>query len=334
VAAAVLIPASLLGGSPRSTAPEPTPPSPAGHTAWLHDGQLTLPDGSTVDVDLDNQDVTQLGVLTDGRIVVATSQPQVIQVFSAAGEHAATYRVPTNAITMSADDTLAAWIDDNHRVVVLESGVTEPTTFAWGIPMPGEADGSIDAVYGSGCANDGCTVLGGDFTTTTTTLSLRSEPGIDLETSEPLRIEDVSPSGELWAVSFPPAEGEQFGCSGLYDVEAGQVIARNCNTSLLRFAPDGQHLSGMRGDNDMFGQAEVYDLALKPVDVFDPGKNTVLKDVAWADASHLLVVTAGLDRHPSWSLLRVPIDGGDPETVTGPVDGPSAEDRSTFRLSD
>ena len=60
---------------------------------------------------------------------------------------------------------------------MLESGVTEPTTFEWGIPMPGEASGSIDAVYGSDCANDGCTVLGGDFTTTTTTLSLRSEPG-------------------------------------------------------------------------------------------------------------------------------------------------------------
>ena len=94
---------------------------------------------------------------------------------------------------MSADDTLAAWIDENSRVVVLESGVTEPTTFDWGIPMPGEAVGSIDAVYGSDCANDGCTVLGGDFTTTTTKLSLRSEPGIDLGTSEPLRVTDVEP---------------------------------------------------------------------------------------------------------------------------------------------
>ena len=87
---------------------------------------------------------------------------------------------------------------------MLESGVAEPTTFEWGIPMPGEASGSIDAVYGSDCANDGCTVLGGDFNTTTTKLSLLSEPGTDLGTSEPLQVAAVSPDGEQWAVSFPP----------------------------------------------------------------------------------------------------------------------------------
>ena len=58
---------------------------------------------------------------------------------------------------------------------MLESGVAEPTTFEWGIPMPtARCVGSIDAVYGSDCANDGCTVLGGDFITTTSKLSLRS----------------------------------------------------------------------------------------------------------------------------------------------------------------
>ena len=152
VAAAVLLPAALLGGSPKSAEPEPTPPSPLGHTAVLHDGELSLPDGSTVALDLDNRDVNQLGVLSDGRIVAATSRPYGIQVFSAAGEHVATYRGAVNALTMSADDTLASWIDENYRVVVLESGVTEPTTFEWGIPMPGEGVGSIDAVYGSDCA--------------------------------------------------------------------------------------------------------------------------------------------------------------------------------------
>ncbi len=102
-------------------------------------------------------------MLTDGRIVVAVSNSRIVRVYGSDGTLESKHDVALNQITMSADDTLAAWIDDKSRVVVLESGVTEPTTFDWGIPMPGEAFGSIDAVYGSDCANDGCTVLGGDF---------------------------------------------------------------------------------------------------------------------------------------------------------------------------
>ncbi len=334
VAAAVLVPAALLGGSPRSAGPEPITPPPAAHTAVLHDRQLTLPDGSTVGVELDNRDVTQLGVLGDGRIVAATSRPRAIQVFSPDGEPTASYPVAYNAFTMSPDDDLVAWVDRSARVQVLESGVTEPTPFQWGIPMPGEAVGSIDAVYGSDCAHDGCTVLGGDFTTTTTSLSLRSEPGVDLSTSEPLRVTDVSRAGEHWAVSYPSSQDEQYGCSGIYDVATDEIQARSCETSGLRFAPDDEHLLGMRGDNAMYGQVEVYDRELRQVMVYDPEGKRVVKAAAWADASHLLVVTADLGPQPQWLLLRVPIDGGEPETVAGPVEGPNPENASPFLLSD
>ena len=334
VAAALVIPGLVGGGSPRGKDPQPAPPAPAGHTANLHDGRVSLPDGRTVEVDLDDRDVTQLGVLTDGRIVAATSRPQAIQVFSPSGDPVARHQVPINAIKMSADDTLVAWTDEDHRVVVLETGVTEPITFQWGIPMPGEGFGSIDAVYGSDCAHDGCTVLGGDFSTTTTTLSRRAGPGTDLETSEPLRVTDVSPSSDVWAVSFPPADGDQFGCSGIFEVETGQVLARNCDTSGLRFAPDGQHLLGMRGDNGMFGRVEVYDRDLQQLRVYDPEGGRVVKAAAWEDGSHLLVVTAGLDTRPEWSLVRVPIDGGSPQTLVGPVDGPHPEAGTAFLLSD
>jgi hypothetical protein len=144
----------------------------------------------------------------------------------------------------------------------------------------------------------------------------------------------VSPDGEQWAVSFPPGPDQQFGCSGLYDVETNRILARNCDTSGLRFAPDGQQLFGMRGDNDMYGRVEVYDQDLRQPVVYDPGDQVVVKDVAWADESNLLVVTAVLTGRPQWSLVRVPIDGGDPETVVGPVDGPHAELPSVFRLSE
>ena len=124
---------------------------------------------------------------------------------------------------------------------------------------------------------------------------------------------------------FPPAEGEQFGCSGIYEVETGRVLARNCDTSGLRFAPYGRHLLGMRGDNAMFGQVQVYDEELPQVSVYQPPGKGVVKTAAWADESHLFVVIADLDSQPGWSLLRVPIDGGAPETVVGPVAGPNPE---------
>ena len=221
-------------------------PSPTGHTAFAaRPAAQPARRAARSPLDLDNRDVQQLGVLTDGRIVVAVTNSRIVRVYGSDGTLESEHDVALNQITMSADDTLAAWIDDDSRVVVLESGVTEPTTFEWGIPMPGEAYGSIDAVYGSDCANDGCTVLGGDFSTTTTRLSLRSEPGTDLETSEPLRVAAVSPDGEQWAVSFPPGDGEQFGCSGVYFPATDLVIGTDVRHDVLavlagRHPPDGE----------------------------------------------------------------------------------------------
>jgi hypothetical protein len=238
-------------------------------------------------------------------------------------------------MTMSPDDHLVAWVDEDLRVQVLEGGVSQPTTFDWGIPMPGEGVGSIDAVYGSDCAHDGCTVLGGDFNTTTTRLSRLTEPGTDLETSEPLRVASVSPDGEQWAVSYPSPKDPQFGCSGVYAPATDAVTARTCRTTYWLFSPDGTHLTAARGDNQMWGSVEVvrWGEGGDPVLTFEPDDGFVVKDWGWDDAKHLLVVVAGLGR-PEWSLLRVPIDGGEPETVVGPADGPNAEDPSPFLLSD
>jgi hypothetical protein len=344
VAAAIIVPTALVGG-PDRTSPDPAPPSPtvtpspspsAAETpgaSVLHDGVLTRPDGSTVPLDVDTADVQQLGVLTDGRIVVAGTRPYGVQVYSPDGELESEHEVALNAITMSADDTLATWLDETFRVVVLESGVAEPTTFDGGIPMPGESPGSLDAVLGSDCAAGGCTVLGGDYATTTTEVTLTANR--DLETSEPLRVAAVSPDGERWAVTFPAGESEQFGCSGLYDPAAGDVVARNCDTTLWSYSPDGVHLTGARGDNTMWGSVEVLDEDLDVVLSYEPGAGQVVKDWGWADAEHLLVVVVGLDgESPDWSLLRVPIDGGDPEVVAGPVPGPNAEMPSLFIVSD
>jgi hypothetical protein len=185
VAAAIVLPAALTGGGHRA-APEPAPPAPTAPTApgtsVLHDGAVTFPDGHTVAVAVDNADVQQLGVLADGRLVVASSKPYGILVFAPDGTLETRYHGAVNALTMSADDRLVAWVDESFRISVLESGVAEPTTLP-GIPMPGESPGSIDAVLGSDCANGGCTVLGGDYATTTTEVTATGAR--DLRTPSP-----------------------------------------------------------------------------------------------------------------------------------------------------
>jgi hypothetical protein len=300
----------------------------------LHDGVLTHPDGSTTPLDVDTTDLQQYGVLTDGRVVVAVPGQHLVRVYGPAGGLQAEYDVAVNAITMSADDTSVAWIDANLSAVVLESGRAEPTTFEWGVPMPGEAYGSIDAIYGSDCANDGCTLLVGDFATTTYVLQKVSEPAAPLQTSEPLRVAAVTADGQQWAVTFPPGEDEQFGCSGLYDPASDSVVARSCDTTVWDYSPDGTHVVGARGDNGMWGSVEVLDQRLEVTLDYRAEDGQVVKDWGWADAEHLWVVVAGLDADPQWSLLRVPIDGSDVEGVTGPLPGPNPEQGSLFTVSD
>ncbi len=273
VAVVAAVPALLSGSLDRAGGPEPAPPAPthSAHTAVLHDGEVTMPDGSTVRVDLDNADVTQLGVLTDGRIVAATSRPQAIQVFSPEGDLEKRFPVPVNAITMSPTDDLVAWADDSYRIQVLESGVDEPVTLS-GVPLPGETFPTIDAVTGSDCAAGGCTAYAGDGTTTSAAATL--DGARDLTTSKPLRIRDVSPDGALWAVALPDSGPEpQVRCAGLYDPETDEVVARNCNYgSSLEFSPDGQYLTGAEGDNNMFGEVHVFDLGLERVGTWQPAR--------------------------------------------------------------
>lgn len=328
VALAILVPTVLTGGTNRSQGPEPAPAPPSAPGASvLHDGVVTRPDGSTVPVDVSNENVVDYGVLTDGRVVVALQKPYAVRVFGADGSLQATYPIQVNAVTMSADDRVAAWVDENYQTAVLRSGVAEPVTMDGPPSLGGESPGRIDAVL------DAEHLLVGDANTTTGVLT---PAGItDLTTSRPLQVTDVSPDGDLWAVQYADDSDPQFGCSGLYDPEAEELVAENCETSLLEFSPDGQHLTGARGDNQMWGSVEIFDLGLDEVGRLEPD-GEVIKDWGWADAGHVFATTAVLDgsQQGQGSLVRVAVDGTWLETVTGPVEGPHAESPPEFILSE
>ena len=323
VAAAIVLPMALTGGTNRS-APDPAPPVP-GHVAVLHDGRVTLPDASTVDLGVDTADVSQLGILTDGRIVLATMKPYAVRVYEPDGTLQRQYPVQMNVITMSPRDDAVAWVAEDFTVRVLESGAPEPTRLP-GIPMPGEAAGIIDVVLDAGH------LLVGDGTTTTGELT---PDGVrELDTAEPFRVADVSPGGELWAVTFVPDADHQYGCTGLYDPGTRQVVKRSCKVYPLAFAPDGAHLLSGYFENNMAGDVSVLDLDLRPVARFSPaGRSTAVSRVAWADASHLL---AGVSdwKTSEWTLERVGIDGTEPEVVDGPTHGRNPEFLAEYVLSD
>jgi hypothetical protein len=323
VALAVIVPSVLTGGQGKADrAPEPAP-APPGHTAVLHDGQVELPDGTTVDLGVDNEDVSQMGVLTDGRIVLATSRPSAVRVYEPDGSLQAQYGVGVNAITMSANDDVVAWAGDDYYVYTLASGARAPVRLP-GVPMAGEGYGSIDAVLGAD------RVLAGDFNTTT--VEITPQGARDLPAGQPMRVTDVSADGDLWAVQYADDADPQYGCSGLYDPQASELVARSCDTSGLRFSPDGQHLLGMRGDNNMAGSADVFDLDLEPVASYSPDP-AVVSRAAWADGDHVLVATA--DWHDNtWSLVRVGLDGGDPKVLDGPRDGRNPEMVAEYLLSE
>lgn len=341
--AVIAVPFTLSGGDDRSgpdPAPSPLTPTPSPSASGpvmpgssvLHDGVLTHPDGSTTPLDVVTTDLQEFGVLTDGRVVVPVPGVHKIRVYGADGRLDEEYDTDLNTITMSADDTLAAWLDVNLRVVVLESGRAEPTTFEWGIPMPGEAYGSIDALYGSDCAAGGCTLLVGDFNTTRHVLTSVTEPAQDLTTSMPLRVASVSADGSRWAVNLPQGEDEQFGCAGIYDPAAAELVASDCDETLWSFSPDGQRVVSARGDNGMWSTLRVLDAGLGEAAEYG-AEGRVYTGWGWQDAEHLLGVTVTTGATPEWSLVRITV-GGQEEVVFGPVSGPDAEQGPELTISE
>jgi hypothetical protein len=237
---------------------------------------------------------------------------------------------------MSAAGNLAAWVDRDGRVEVLESGGAEPVRLA-PVPVPGGMP-VVDAALGSRCAAGGCSVLVGDGSTTVGEVT--ADATRDVETPEPLRVDDVSADGRSWAVTFPPSGGDQqHGCVGLYDPATRRVTARTCGSANLRFAPDGRTLVGGFFENGAAAEVQLLDRRLRVVRTYRPA-DAVVSRVGWSAAGHVLAATAtqaaaaGPAAPYAWSLVSVPVDAGDPVVVEGPVDGGDPEQLSEYLFSD
>jgi hypothetical protein len=304
-------------------------PVPSAHTAVLHEGTADLPDGGSVHVSRSQDDVSQLGFLTDGRILAATSHPMAIKVISTTDSSTASYPVTYNAFAVSADDRLAAWVDQAGRVQVLEAGHADPVEMAH-VPAKYGAPPTVAAVTGADCANGGCRVLVGDTTTWGATTSEGYE---EVLAGQELSVTDISPDGSLWAVHTQGDVDHELGCAGLYDPAADKLVARSCQADNLRFSPDGQHLLSAYGENNMMVSPAVLDLHLKPVADLTPGtRSTAVSRMAWVDPSHVLVSTVDL-KSLDWVLERIDLSGRE-EVLGGQSPGPDPETAAAYQFSD
>lgn len=331
--AAIALPVALLSGpgNDRSDGVDPAPePVVSGASVLRAGGALTLPDGSRVRPDLP-PDVTDVAVLTDGRIVAPVNRSGgVIRVLSPEGALLADHPVEMTGITMGDGARTVAWVDADGTIQVLESGVDEPVAFP-GIPVPEYGAVTVHAVLGADCAGGGCTVLVSDAELTTHRVTL--DGATPLQTSVPLQVEAVSPDGATWAVSLKRGANEMHGCAALYDVASDAVTVRNCDTSLLSFSPDGQHLLATRSDGGSFlGEPRILDTDLREVGrITAPGEG-VVSSAGWEDPSHLLVSTAAFDGS-AWSLVRVGLDGETDQVLVPPFGGALPETRKEFHIT-
>lgn len=330
VALVLLVPTLLGGvGAQRSERPQPAPPVPvqAQRPAVLHAGTFSLPDGTHRDLGLRARDVTQFGVLADGRLVLVNQARSRIEVYDGSAL-TATYDVEPLLLTLSTTGQLAAWTEGS-RVRVLESGQSQPVALAR-MPVRAGTLPMVDAVTGDDCAGGGCRAILSDGTRTT---SVVSTTGVsDLPTGPPFRVTDVSPDGRTWAVAFPPAGEEQYGCAGLYDVASAAVVGRTCRVPSLEFSPDGRRVLGAAFENNMTERVTVLDRDLEPVRVYAPAGRVVVR-VAWSDPTHLLASVADLDGR-RWSLEEVSVDDGSAVTVDGPAPGGNPEIFSEYAFSE
>ncbi|WP_341231018.1 hypothetical protein [Nocardioides salarius] len=341
-AVAVAVPSVLLlGGSvDRTSAPDPAGPSRSATEAVettsapvssvLRGSTLIRPDGTTTELELPDEQVIEYAVLGDGRVVAVPNGGREILVLGTDGEVQASYPAEINRIAIGATSDTAAWVGADGGVRVLESGTLEPTVLA---TPPAERDSyrSVDAVLGSGCAAGGCEVLTGDGNTTRHVVSRDGVEPFDIDMA--VRVDDVSPDGSLWSFSEQPAdELTQYGCVGLYDVAAATTTARSCDVWGLSFSPDGRYVEAAFAENNMLGDVRVLDLSMETVLAYGPDDGQVVSRTGWASPDALLVSVAGLQDN-QWSLLEVPLDGGEPTTVEGPVQGGNPEIEAEFQMS-
>ena len=345
VVAAAVVPIALLvgGGTSDDTLPpvdaptvsdtaNPVPSGPS--AAWIVDGEVRTADGTAFELPVDGEvsyllrmagDQWVLGAYPEG----AGREFQVLVVDSS-GSVLSTHPATDGGLVRDDAGSAVGWIDEDRRPRILVPGSDEP--FVLPVVLEGRAAPSPREIL-PGCTTTSCRMLvevydGSPDGSSDLVVSLdgTTEP---LERLGLLSITDVSPDGALVSGLVSADEMTFEYCSAVLELATGTELWSTCDAGSFRFSPDSRSVLGADAYLDGFGHsfAEVRDARDgEVVRGFEAG--TVF-DERWNDDESFLVsmqTNAGENL-----LLRVPVDGGEPEVVES-VPGTPGDPEGIIRL--
>ena len=313
------------------------------------DGVLTLPGGRSVDLGFVGG-TSEVTVLEDGRVVVSgpASPGATVRVFGTDGNLEATY--PRGSFEdVATSHSAVAWTDDDRRPHVLRSGTSGPLLLAVppvAIPDNDSPAFEMQRIDCDGPAADCAVVVHYDEVTfdlppgyeRPVSLRVTAEGSEEFEVDEPDGlVVSASQDGRVEAVL------DEAYCLDLRETDGGRTLGHTCDAGITTtVSPDGEHVVIVLGSDIV-----VHDQSLKRVRTIPIPDDLMLQDQVWNDDDSLLMVyvnadAAVADPEPGgdrpggqyeWSVVEVPIDGGDPITRKGPVLGPHPDtNRRAFTL--
>jgi hypothetical protein len=329
VAAAVLPVALLVGGGSTSDTLPPAGDPTVSDTAnpaveasyppgWLVDGEIRSSDGTAFTPEVDGEISYVLRMGADRWVLGVEPKGRGLQVVvvSSTGSVLATYDALEGGLASDGTGTAVAWIGLDSRPRSLVAGAGEP--LQWDGQLASGRTPPFPVQVLPGCDEQACEMVaelsGGTLGEAQTLVTAASDgevatvglPGL-------LRAFDVSPDGTLVSGYTAVDDERAEACSGVVEVATGELLWETCDASSLRFSPDGSTALGTDAYLDGFGQSFVQVFSAEDGQPLSRYEGGTVFDYRWADDESFLVsiqTNAGENL-----LLRVGVDGGDPEVL-------------------
>ena len=276
---------------------------------YLYDGEVTLPDGGTIPLDGEWDELVALG---ESGVVVADAGRQELQVVGPDGAVAATYP-STGQLAGSADGSLVAYATPEGRLAVLtETGDQQelPAVPDLQTPDPVGISGS------ESCdpeVDGGCIVYVTDAGEQPRGYSLTSK-GIINPLADYRTLRDVSADGAVSGVVSVDDLGLEPGSCSEVRADAFDERPRwsTCDHTVDVFSPDSSLVVGLPAYLDGSGAGKLAILDASDGSVLGEWTNNAetqafVASTAWDEDGTLL---ATVFQQGSWSLMRFSPDGG------------------------
>jgi WD40 repeat protein len=284
--------------------------------AYLFDGRIVRPDGSTVQTAVSLDEVAALG---DGWVGRGTDEQGRTTVYRLDANGRVAESVPSSGdLAAAPDGTLVSYATRDGRLMVLWDGPTSPAQLRTEgpgqiAPVEVQGSGACDNPEGVG----GCMVYyNQQVRDGSATAKSSSRHGIVQELRPFQLVADVSVDG---LVAGRLSTSDTGSCSGVQS-ESGRMLWQTCSYTLDRFSPDGRYVLAGPAYRDGLGDSVIAVLDARTgtvVTEFRTGRNSFVSTSAWDTDGTVLTM---LYDH-GWALMRLTPDGGVTSVSTGRIAG-------------